>query len=54
MAKKKVFECKNGCKNQYLDMVVLSCKDCIKHISIMLTKEQKKQIETILNLTNPS
>lgn len=48
--KKSKFECKNGCKNQYLDMVVLSCEKCIKHVGVHITAKQKKQIEEILNI----
>lgn len=47
--KKKTFECVPECKNQYLDMVVLSCKDCIKHVQYPLTKEQAIAIGEILN-----
>ena len=46
---KKIFECKGGCANQYIDMVVLSCKKCIKHVSYPLTDDQKKRITQILN-----
>ena len=46
--KKKVFECKDGCKKGYLDMIVLSCHDCIKHTAIHLTDEQKNKIVEII------
>jgi len=48
--KEKVFECKNGCKHRYLDMVIISCKDCIKHTGILITKKQKEEISKILNI----
>lgn len=45
---KKKFECKNGCKKQYLDLVVLGCDKCIKKVAYPLTEEQEKQICKIL------
>lgn len=49
MLKKKKIECKTGCVKMYLDMVVLSCEKCIKHIQYPLTEKQKEQITQILN-----
>lgn len=48
MKKQKLFECEKMCKEQYLDMVVLSCKKCIKHIAPLLTDKQIKEITKIL------
>ena len=45
---KKKFECEKGKCKHYVDMVLLSCGKCIKHISIPLTKKQKEEIEKII------
>lgn len=47
---RKQFECKPDCKNRYLDAVVLSCHDCIKHFSMSLSAKQKREIIKILKL----
>lgn len=46
---KKKFECLPECDEQYLDMVVLSCKKCIKHIQYPLTRKQAEEIVKIIN-----
>lgn len=45
----KIFECEKGCKKQYLEMVVLGCKKCIKKFAPYLTEKQTLEIVKILN-----
>lgn len=45
----KVFECKGGCKHQYIEMVVLGCLDCIKKFAPALTEKQMDDIAKIIN-----
>lgn len=49
---KKKFECEKGKCENYVAMVLLDCKKCIKHISIPLSKEQIEAITRII--ANPS
>lgn len=46
---KKQFECKDGCKNGYVEMVILGCKKCIKKIAPNLSKKQIEEITKIIN-----
>ena len=47
--KEKEFECRNGCKEQYVDMVLLCCPKCIKKLGIEVSKEEANQIAKIIN-----
>jgi hypothetical protein len=44
----KIFECKNHCEEQYIDLVVLGCSKCIKKFAPMLTKKQLEEISKII------
>ena len=50
--KKKIFECKNVCKQQQIEAVLIGCKDCIKKYSVTLTSAQQKAVRDIILKNN--
>ena len=51
MRKKKIFEC-DKCEKQYIEMVVVGCKTCIKKTAPNLTKEELDEIAEIIMRRN--
>ena len=47
---KKIFECKDKCREQYVEMVVFGCKKCIKKVAPKLTKKQIEALEAFIKV----
>lgn len=47
--KQKEFECKPECKKPKVEGITFNCDNCIKHMMILLTEKQKKEVLKIIS-----